>query len=496
MGAVAGTFMALSAVLGSGMMILPGVSYHQLGRSAWLPWTIAAVSVIPLLCCYGWLGRRYPSASGVAHYAEVALGRTTGRAVGIIAAIGLLSIIPATATTGGRYIAQFSGVESATWSFPIIVLVGATAAAHIGANLSSRVQVGLITGLFVLVTCISVAALGVHGFVPPPADTLPEGDLGIVLTAVYVAFAGWETVAFTFEEHKRSDLIPRIFATSYVIVVALYAILLLGLLVAVDSTDPRLDSAPLLALAQRSLGSLAEPATLLVVTACIVANVFAATFALSRLIFGLARSGYLPAVLTRTRDADGNPVYAVLAVGSVLTPIAALSASGLFPLEVLFGVTGGLYFVLYGIGVAAFAVLAPGTGPKAVAAVGAATVVAVTVIGGQSMWLSWAAFLLALGVVALFGRRAPAVDPAEPATIEFPTVPLRVPAFAGVDQRTVELPRAPVRRPVPHPPHPPVRMAHPARTPVPARGFTAPPRQVHGVARRQPDRPPRAPWRG
>src|SRR4051812_2093453 len=199
MGATAGTFMAVSAVLGSGMMILPGTSYHQLEKSAWIPWAIAAVSIIPLLCCYAWLGRRHPAASGVAYYAEVALGKTAGRAVGVIAAIGLISVIPATAITGGRYVAQFLGVDAATWVFPMVVLFVATMVAYVGANISSRLQVGLIIALFTLVACVAVVALGINGFASPAAELPAYGSLGSALTAVYVAFTGWETVAFTFE---------------------------------------------------------------------------------------------------------------------------------------------------------------------------------------------------------------------------------------------------------------------------------------------------------
>jgi amino acid efflux transporter len=74
MGGAVGTFVALSTILGSGMMILPGTSYRQLGRSAWIPWTIATLSAVPPLYCYTWLGRRHPSASGATHDAETALG--------------------------------------------------------------------------------------------------------------------------------------------------------------------------------------------------------------------------------------------------------------------------------------------------------------------------------------------------------------------------------------------------------------------------------------
>jgi amino acid transporter len=76
----------------------------------------------------GW-GRRYPSGSGVAYYAEVALGKPAGRAVGIVAAIGLVAAIPATAITGGQYVAEFIDLDAAALVFPVVVLVGATTGA-------------------------------------------------------------------------------------------------------------------------------------------------------------------------------------------------------------------------------------------------------------------------------------------------------------------------------------------------------------------------------
>ncbi|SFT37182.1 amino acid efflux transporter [Actinopolyspora lacussalsi subsp. righensis] len=406
MGGTVGTFVALSTILGSGMMILPGTSYNQLGKSAWIPWAAAAVSVVPLLYCYAWLGRRYPSASGVAYYSEVALGGTTGRTSGLLATFALTTGIPATAITGGRYVAEFSGISALAWVFPIMVLVGATVAASAGANVSGKLQVGLILGLFVMVACTAVIVLSVHGIEPPNSsmELLSLSSFGSVLTAVYVAFTGWETVSFTFEEHKRSDLIPRIFVSSYVIVVVLYSLLLLSLFAAADSTDSTLNSAPLLIIAERSLGDLARPATLLLVIACISANVFASVLALSRLVFGLSRSGYLPALLSKVRDRDLNPVTSVVVVGSILAIIALLGSSGLFRFELLFVLSGGIYFVLYGVGAASFAKLARGSMARVVSLMCAVTVLLVTILAGPSMWFPWVLFFLVWIGISVLNR--------------------------------------------------------------------------------------------
>jgi amino acid efflux transporter len=405
MGGTVGTFMALSTILGSGMMILPGTSYHQLGRSAWLPWAVAAVSVIPLLYCYAWLGQRHPSASGISHYAQLALGPSAGRSAGLLAICALTCGIPATAITGGRYLAGFSGIGTLTWAFPVAVLACATAVACIGATVSSRLQVTLVLALFALVTVTAVVALVSHGPAAPSVSLPPLGAFGGVLTAVYVAFTGWETVAFTFEEHKRPELIPRIFAASYLIVVALYALLLLSLFAAVGSGDQTLTSAPLLILAERSLGSLGRPVMLLLVVASITANVFASVLALSRLVFGMARSGHLPSALSRVRERDRNPVRSVLAVGAVLLLIAVLGSTGLVRLDVLFIASGGIYFVLYGLGAASFARLAHGIRARALSAACAAILLAVTALAGLPLLACWALFAAVWVGTALLARR-------------------------------------------------------------------------------------------
>ncbi len=405
LGSVVGTFLALSTILGSGMMILPGTSYHQLGTSAWIPWTVAALSVVPLLYCYAWLGRRHPSASGVAHYSQVALGPAAGRASGLMATLALVAGIPATAITGGRYLTEFSGVTALAWVFPVAVLGIATLVACAGTSVSSRLQVTLILALFAVVVLTAAVALATHGVRAPTGVLPPLGRLGGVLTAVFVAFTGWETVAFTFEEHRRPEAIPRIFAASYLIVVALYALVLLGLFATVAPGDSALESAPLLRLAERALGGAGLPVTLCLVVAAISANVFASVLALSRLVFGLARSGYLPAALVAVRERDGNPVRSVIAVGSVLTLIAVLGSTGLVAFGVLFVFSGGIYFVLYGIGAASFAKLAGGGRARLISALCAVTVAFVTVLAGPSMWMCWVLFAaLWLGAV-VFGRR-------------------------------------------------------------------------------------------
>ena len=58
--------LALGIVLGAGMLSLPGLVYRESGGWAVFAWLLDAALVVPLLFVFAALGRRFPSAGGVA----------------------------------------------------------------------------------------------------------------------------------------------------------------------------------------------------------------------------------------------------------------------------------------------------------------------------------------------------------------------------------------------------------------------------------------------
>ncbi|GAA3685479.1 amino acid efflux transporter [Yimella lutea] len=408
---VTATFIALGTVLGSGIMILPGLTYSSLDRSAWIPWAIAALSVAPLLVAYSWLGRSFPSASGVAHYSQLAFGRPLGATSGVLAIIALATGIPATALTGGRYAAQFTDEPALQWLIPLVLVGTAICVAASGTTVSGRVQTGLTLSLCIVVVVVCTAAIA-SADSPRPDLSFPGESVAAPLAAVFVAFTGWETVAFTFEEHARPDLIPRIFAISYVIVTTVYALILLALFSVVASDDPGLTEAPLLLLAQKVLGG--DVGRYLVtgfVVAAILSNVLASAVALSRLVFGMARDRHLPrhlGVLTAT----GNPLRSVFFVGGTLLLIASSVCVGLLPFEQLFVLSGGIYFLLYAVGAASYAALNPRRGAKLVTLLSLVAVISVGVLAASSLVVSLCLAAGVFAVIKLVARtwRQPATD--------------------------------------------------------------------------------------
>jgi amino acid efflux transporter len=70
-----GAAVMLNIVLGAGLLTLPGLAVKQVGQAALLSWVLCAVASLPLLAVFTILGRRFPDAGGVPHFAERAFGR-------------------------------------------------------------------------------------------------------------------------------------------------------------------------------------------------------------------------------------------------------------------------------------------------------------------------------------------------------------------------------------------------------------------------------------
>jgi amino acid efflux transporter len=67
--------LAITIVVGSGALVLPGVAYRQAGTAALYGWLLAAVVTVPLLVILARLGAAHPGAGGVAGFVQAAFGR-------------------------------------------------------------------------------------------------------------------------------------------------------------------------------------------------------------------------------------------------------------------------------------------------------------------------------------------------------------------------------------------------------------------------------------
>lgn len=101
-----GIALYVSAILGAGVLVLPGQVASLAGPASLLSWAFACATGVPLAWMFAGLARSYPDAGGVATYVRQAFGPTTGGLTGwlyfIAGSVGQ-TIVP---LTGGYYVAQ------------------------------------------------------------------------------------------------------------------------------------------------------------------------------------------------------------------------------------------------------------------------------------------------------------------------------------------------------------------------------------------------------
>src|SRR5512142_3259382 len=104
--------LAITVVVGSGLLALPGLAYEAAGGAAVYSWLISAVIIIPLLIVFAYLGARIPGAGGIAGFVQAAFSRRVSIPVEFIL-LGAFAVGgPAMVITGMNYFALAVGISA------------------------------------------------------------------------------------------------------------------------------------------------------------------------------------------------------------------------------------------------------------------------------------------------------------------------------------------------------------------------------------------------
>ena len=345
----------VGAVLGAGVLVLPGQAASMAGPASLLSWLFMGALGIPLAMTFAALATRYPGAGGIATFATKAFGERAGGVAGwcyfVAGSVGQ-TVVP---LTGGYYVAAALEVDQ-RWSFAIAgVILGLAVVANLaGLRLSGRMQLGLAAGVGLLLVVATVAALprvDWDNFAP----FAPAGLAGIGAAAVplFFAFAGWEAVAHLAGEFRdvRRDL-RRATVATVIVVLTLY----IGISFAVVATGtygaPALDRIAVGQVLGTSVGSSAAVAAAVLATVISLGTTNAFIASVSRLGYALGRDRWLPAVLGRS-TAAGVPAAGVLAVGGIGAAGLTVAFMGGWGTEDIIAIPASLVLVTYLIGTAA-----------------------------------------------------------------------------------------------------------------------------------------------
>ncbi len=351
LGVVQGTALYVAAVLGTGILVLPGLAASAAGPASIL--SVAAVFVlsIPLAGTFAALASRFPDAGGVASYVRASLGGTWARMTGYWFFFGVAAGAPVVAMLGAEYVVAIVGADrSAVVWVALAIFVPPFVLNLYGVRVSGAAQLVLTAALlFVVIGVVTVAVPATDPANFDPFLPLGWGGVGTAISLFVWAFAGWEIgthISGEFRNPRR--VIPIATAIALVVVGAAYFVLQVVTVGVLGEAAGR-GQVPLLELVKTS--TLGIGPVLVAVIAAIVAlgvlNVYLGAFA--KLGASLGRDGDLPQWMSRGVEAGGVPrrslgvvalftaaYFSVMVVqGLSLTPFILIHTSSMVAIYVL-----------------------------------------------------------------------------------------------------------------------------------------------------------------
>lgn len=415
LGPVEVTASGVGIIIGAGIYVLLGAATGEAGNAVWLSFVLAAGLCALTGLSYAELASMYPNAGAEYDYTRRVFPERWAFLVGWTMVVGLMVAAAAIAVGFAHYLQYFVDVPIAVAA--ISLLGFNTAVALSGIHRSSRLTLALsalqVTGLLVVII-IGASHVGSRSVVSDA--TLPGVMGGAAL--VFFAFIGFDEVITLAEEtHHPTKVIPRALLAALAISTVLYVAVAIAAVSVVGAGALSESSRPLADVMAHVLGGRAEGAVALIALITTTNTSLLALTAASRLTYGMADTGALPARLSVVNHRTGAPGAAI---GVAAT--GAIGFASLGDLRLIASVTNFAVYVVF-LAVNAAVILLRRTAPDAVRPFrtpGAIRGVPVLPIAGSlaalamvpqleasSLWLGMALLGVGMAAYRVLDRRGP-----------------------------------------------------------------------------------------
>ncbi|WP_308297457.1 APC family permease [Tsukamurella paurometabola] len=315
----------LSAMVGAGVFVAFAPAAAAAGSALFAGLGIAAVIAYCNAAGSARLAARYPQSGGTYVYGRERLGPFWGHLAGWSFVVGKSSSCAAMALTVGTY--AWPDQAHAVAAAAVVAVTALNVAGVERSARVARVVVAVVLAVLVAVVVASVTSGAAEPF--RLAEGAAAGPFGVLQAAglLFFAFAGYARIATLGEEVRDpARTLPRAIFVALAVALGVYALVGVAL-VAVLGTDALAASGAPLADAARASGF---PVAAVTVTACIAAfgSLLALLLGVSRTTLAMARDGHLPRALAAVHERRRVPVRAELAVGAVVTVVAATADLG------------------------------------------------------------------------------------------------------------------------------------------------------------------------
>lgn len=300
-------------ILGAGIYALIGEAAGRAGNAVWLSFAISALVALFTALSYMELASMMPRAGAEYDYTEAAIGRRIAIVVGwLIVFTGILGA--ATVALGfGGYLAGMIHIQP--YYAAALLILAATGLLLLGAKESAVVAVIFtfveIAGL-ILIILAGLPFLGSADYLE-----MPSGISGVLSAAalIFFAYQGFEEMAkFSEEAVEPERTVPRAVIAAVAVTTLLYMLVSISAVSVLGWNDLSATSAPFALVATVAWGEGASIVLSFIALFATANTVLMMMFASSRITYGMARAGSLPAILSEVHAGKKTPWIAILFV--------------------------------------------------------------------------------------------------------------------------------------------------------------------------------------
>jgi amino acid efflux transporter len=292
----------MSSVLGSGILVLPGLAAQMAGPASLIAWVGLSLASYPLAYTFASLSARRPESGGVYGFARESLGPRAASAVGWLFILWFASGAPVVTVIAASYLAYAFPIIHRPMIYTIagLIMLAAFIVNYRGIVVSSRVQLTVIIAILaLLITAVAASAPSVEpaNFTP----FFPNGlvPIGVSAVLIFWSYLGYENVSNVAEEFKNPK---KDFHRSILYSVSVISILYVSVAIATIGTrayEAGGSIAPFAAMLSNALGTYAAIGTAILALIIIFGTVNAYTTGMSRVIYATAKDGGLPRFLDK-----------------------------------------------------------------------------------------------------------------------------------------------------------------------------------------------------
>lgn len=357
------TLYGLGSMLGSGIYGLIGQAAGHVGNAVWLAFLVAMVAALLTALSYASLGSRHPRAAGAAYIAQRAYGMPlVSFVVGLTVVCSSLTSIATQAAVFAANFAAFFGISALpTWALGggFLLVIAGLVLRGITESMWVNVLCTLAeAGGLLLVVAVGLPYWGSVDLLATPVAAAGDAKWVLVFQGgvlTFFAFIGFEDTLNVAEECRDpARTVPLSLVLSMLIGALLYMAVAITAVSVVPAQELAAAPGPLTEVMKRAAPRI-PPLVFTGITLFAVANTALVNYVTStRLVYGMARQGLLPAVLGRVHAGARTPDVATLVLLGIVLPLATfggiahLASATVLLLLVVFAAVNGALFVLQG----------------------------------------------------------------------------------------------------------------------------------------------------